>query len=267
MEEIRDLAVVLRSVQFEEKHRIVTGLTEKHGKVSVIARNAVQSRRFGGALEHFAAGEWSFSIRPGAEIGSLREATIKRDFSGISKDFEKLALASFFNEVSLRLAPAGVPCVDLFKIHSNALVALEEAASSEKLLALANLYLVKVLSWCGNQPQLLRCLKCDKGIQTLTPSDWIEGDIQAAGWVCSECASHATGRPNENTKRIPSDALKDLLFGASESLRKAIVQAHGIREEHAPLFSFLTRVLAYHVPGFDQLSMKSLRFLTGDNHL
>jgi recombinational DNA repair protein (RecF pathway) len=168
--------------------------------------------------------------------------------------------------VTLRLAPAGIPCVDLFKVHSNALVALEEAASSEKLLALANLYLVKVLSWCGNQPQLLRCLKCDKGIQKLTERDWVEGDIQAAGWICSECASAVSGKPSKSTKQIPSDALKDLLFGASESLRKAIVQARGVREEHAPLFSFLTRVLAFHIPGFDQLSMKSLRFLTGDKH-
>jgi len=50
-----DLAIVLRAVPYEERHRIVTALTEHHGKITGMAKNAIQSRRFGGCLETFTA--------------------------------------------------------------------------------------------------------------------------------------------------------------------------------------------------------------------
>ena len=45
-------AVLLRSIAYRESDRIVTMLTESHGKVALIARGARKSvRRFAGSLE------------------------------------------------------------------------------------------------------------------------------------------------------------------------------------------------------------------------
>lgn len=255
MEELRDLAVVLRAVQYEEKHRIVTALTEKHGRVSVLARNAIHSRRFGPCLDLFAASEWSFTIRPGADMGSLREANLKRDFSGISKDFERLAAGSFLSEVALKVAPSGVPCVEFFKIHANALAALDELGANGNKMALLNLYLSKVLSWSGIQVQLLKCVRCSKSIRQLRPEGLAAGEIQNAAWVCEDCFE------SQPPASFAVRALQDLLIGSTESIRAASNQMQATEGEHSKLFQFLIKVVAFHLPGFDQLSLQSLRFL------
>jgi len=81
---IRDLAIVLRSIPFEERHRVVTALTEHHGKVTALARNCVHSKRYGGVLEPFTAGLWNFVLKPGADLVSLREAVVRRGFEGFA---------------------------------------------------------------------------------------------------------------------------------------------------------------------------------------
>src|SRR3954447_1857160 len=109
MQEIRDLAIVLRSVPYEDRHRVVTALTENHGKISALARNSIQSRRFGGALDAFVASEWSFVGRVGADLFRVERAVVRRAFEGLRKDFEKLSLASVFGELMIRLAPEREP--------------------------------------------------------------------------------------------------------------------------------------------------------------
>src|SRR5687768_422160 len=127
MQHKQDLAIVLRTVVFEERHRIVTALTENHGRISALARNSIQSRRFGGSLEPFTAADWRFvETRPGADLFRLEEANTRRGFENLRKDFERLSMASLFNELMLKLAPEHEPCPDLFRMHANALAVLDE---------------------------------------------------------------------------------------------------------------------------------------------
>jgi DNA repair protein RecO len=192
----KDLAIILRSVAFEDRHRIVTALTERHGQISGLARNSIQSRRFGGTLEPFTASEWLFVEKPGAELVQLNEAIIRRSFEGIRKDFERLSLASVFSEFMLRIAPKNENCVDLFKLHSNALAALEEMpegeASERTILLLLNGYLAKALQWSGNQPRLQACQSCKRSLDTLSPTDSITCLISDAAWLCPNCRSSQT---------------------------------------------------------------------------
>ena len=146
MESRRDLAIVLRSVRYQDRHRIITALTENHGRVSALARNSIQSRRFGGALEPFAAGEWLFSERKGAELLNLNEASIRRSYEGLRGDFECLSAASALNEIVLRVAHPGEPCPELFRLHSNALAVLEEGADRLTVLILLNAYRSRILA-------------------------------------------------------------------------------------------------------------------------
>src|SRR5262249_45008753 len=110
MERKKDLAIVLRWVPYEDRHRVVTALTENHGRISALARNSIQSRRFGGALEPFAASEWHFVERPGAELYRVEEAQIRRGFEDLRKDFDRLSLASLLNEIILKLTHEREPC-------------------------------------------------------------------------------------------------------------------------------------------------------------
>jgi DNA repair protein RecO len=273
MEQKRDLAIVLRWVPFEERHRVVTALTERHGRISALARNSIQSRRFGGALEPFAAAEWLFVERQGADLYRVEEAHIRRGFEGLRQRFERLALASVFNELMLKLAPEREPCPDLFRLHSNALAVLEELPlDGDPTLAelkLLNAYLAKVLQWAGNQPQILACLGCQKTIDTLDAHQPLSCVVSDAGWVCSECRAietrHVRERAGQGCQqsllRITPSALFDFHASMTLPIRQIVAVTQAAYSEHEQLFEFLEALLIYHAPGFDKAALKSLRFL------
>jgi DNA repair protein RecO len=269
MEQKRDIAITLRSVPYEERHRVVTALTERHGKVSALARNSVQSRRFGGALDVFSAADWSFVERPGANLVRVEEAQVRRSFEGLRADFARLALASVFNELMIKLAPEREPCPELFRLHSNALAFLDEPHSEADELMLLNGYLAKLLQWSGSQPQLSECRVCGTPLARLEPHHAITCLVADASWVCPDCrvddTRHLTSREGGHLRhallRVTPAALGDFHAALGAPIRQVPSQMRASRAEHLALFDFLEALFEYHVPGFDRASLKSLRFL------
>lgn len=263
MEQRRDLAIILRSVAYEERHRIVTALTENHGQVSAMARNSIQSRRFGGTLEPFAAAEWTYVDKPGAELWRLDEAKIRRSYEGLRKNFERLSLASVFNELMLKLAPKQQPCPELFRLHSNALAALEEAPDEtdpEKPaeLAFLNGYLAKLLQWSGSQPRLLHCLGCETPLDRVDSEASLTCRISDAGWLCGNCRS-----AEAPLLKVQPMAVLDFHVCLLLPIRQVSGAMQATRAQHQELFKFLEALFAYHLPGFDREPLKSLRFISG----
>ena len=69
MEQKRDLAIVLRWVPYEERHRVVTALTENHGKISALAlwrsraiASSLRSRAFSAAADRNRRSSSSISL-------------------------------------------------------------------------------------------------------------------------------------------------------------------------------------------------------------
>lgn len=272
----RDLAIVLRTVPYEERHRIVTALTESHGQISGMARNSIQSRRFGGTLDLFAASEWLFVEKPGAELVQLNEAQIKRPYEGIRKNFERLSLASVLSEFMLRLAPKNQSAPDLFKLHSNALAALEELpenTSPEVLLQLLNGYLAKVLQWSGNQPQLQRCFGCQKPLNEMGDDAELSCLVRDAAWICPECRASGTKHIKDQEGfhtaqlRLSGLVIVDFLMSLVSPIRQIPTHARASEKDHKNLFLFIEALFAFHVPGFDKKPLNGLRFLGLESNL
>ncbi len=293
MQPIHDLAIVLRSIPYGDRHKIVTALTEKHGQISALAKNSVQSRRFGGALEPFVASQWIYSWKPGAELAQLSEAEVKEAFEDIRKNFELFSVASALNELMLRLAPQNEACPDLFRLHSNALVALNELAGSFAAqttlqgpqISLLNAYLAKLLQWCGNQPRLTSCSICgimlsqilDQILKKTDSEAELSCTIASAGWVCPQCRTQETRHVSMGERegvqfqhlalRITPLAIVDFHSCLSFPIRKVIPEMKASYQEHQQLFKFLEALFIYHVPGFDKTPIKSLRFLDLESNL
>jgi len=274
VEQRRDLAITLRWVPYEERHRVVTALTEQHGKISALARNSIQSRRFGGSLEPFAAAEWRFVERGGsADLYRLEEAQIRRGYEGLRADFGKLSLASVFNELMLRVAPEREPCPDLFRLHANALALVEElpAEHASGHGPLLNGYLAKVLQWSGSQPQIHACSECGCSLDSLAPDAQLSALVESAAWLCPRCrregSIHIQGGGDFSARalRVSALSMMDLLLSLSTPIRSIPQAARAGRTEHEVLFRFIESLLVYHLPGFDRASLKSLRFLETSN--
>lgn len=264
-----DLAVTLKVIPFEDRHQMITALTQNHGMISAVARNSIQSRRFGGTLQIFAASLWTFRKKENHEVCFLQEATIKRSFEGIRKNFESLSLASALNEILLRLSPQDESSKDLFKLHCNALSFIEQnpTHSSEELLQILSSYLAKVLQWSGNQPLLQECFTCAKSLDALDPSDELICLISDAAWICPECRTNQT-RHLQNLKNkliLPKKALFFLNFLLRSPISGSTSNPLGLNlnfKELQDLYQYLEALLTFHIPGFDRNPIQSLRFLS-----
>lgn len=271
----KELAVVLRSVATGERDRVVTAITERTGIVAGLARNAIQSRRFGGTLELFTAAEWSFVAKPGADLVSIREAQIKRGFEGLRRDLNSLGLAGAFSEILLKLVQPGTPVPELFKLHSNALAYLEEQGPSLGLLAA---YLCKVLSWSGHQPRWFGCLSCARTLEEIwrtarsegpegTNSDlpWLACRIPEAGWLCPKCRATAQGLTHVQVEnagtRLSLHAAAEAAARLHLPIRQAVAALQLPEDDMHELVAFLQALLVYHVPGFDRQPLRSLQLV------
>lgn len=259
---------------YEERHRVVTALTENHGRISALARNSIQSRRFGGSLEPFAAAEWTFVERVGADLYRVEGARIRRGYEGLRKDFEKLSLASVFNEVMLRIAPEREPCPELFRLHANALALIEELPVSyvSGHGPLLNAYLAKVMQWSGNQPQIQSCMSCgvalDTVIETSGSSASLNAAVAEAGWICPSCRMTGTKHVQTGAQdfrqralRVSAGAMRDFYWSLITPIKNIPDLMKATKPEHEALFEFIQALMEYHVTGFDRASFKSLRFL------
>jgi DNA repair protein RecO len=275
MNYFKDVAITLKVTPFQERHKIVTALTENHGKITVLAKNSVQSRRFGGALELFTASEWYFSERenPNQEdsLCFLKEAHVRTGFPGLRLDLDRLGLGSFFCEVLLRVAPSHLPHPDLFKLLANSLSVLETQDFEKNIqMKTINVFLLKVLQWSGHQPQFNQCFQCSKSVVEVlgTSSKDQSGKVLAlipdAGWLCPDCRGQ-TSRQSSVSLRERIELHPAQLLNCSEILgyptRKSIEMIQGSHQDQMELFEFLKALLVYHLPGFDQISLKSLKFL------
>lgn len=271
MEKKRDLAIILRTIPYEDRHRIVTALTEQHGQITAMAKNAVQSRRFGGCLQPFAASEWRFTERPGSEMVHLEEASIRRSFEGLRAQFERLSLAGVFTELMLKLAPQNQPCPELFRLHSNGLAAVEELPGNGIDLGLLTGFMAKLLQWSGSQPQMDHCLGCRKPVELLESESALSCVVADAGWVCPECRAQHTHHIRRDQQqqqqlsqsliRVTPAALRDFQMSLHVPIRQIPQELLASQQEHRELFRFLEALFVYHLPGLDRKPLNSLRFL------
>ncbi|MBL7716977.1 MAG: DNA repair protein RecO [Bdellovibrionales bacterium] len=271
MNRVRDLAISLRCVQFEERHRVVTALTENHGKISAMARNSIQSRRFGGSLEPFTAAQWDIVEKNGGEMFSVESAQVRRGFEGIRKDFMKLSLASVLNETMLTIAPEREACPDLFRLHANALAVIDEMDVSEKFSKnLVSVYLGKVLHWAGTQPRLSSCLECETALEDLAPEESLNFHIGDAGWICSSCRKTGTRHLNESgmgntverSVRVSAETLARLRWALAQKLKDGITM-----NQTEDGYTLILQLSEFHLPGFGRDRLKSFRFLGSESSL
>ncbi len=255
----RELCFVLRAMPFRERDQIVVLLTENKGKIHAIARNSVQSRRFGGCLNLFTASEVeldSRSIKVSEEtdekLVGLQSAIIRQSFADIAKNFDKMSAASAMNELILRTIPNHRNAPELFKLYSNCLVMIRENESRQMILAISNAFVLKLTQWLGVQPSVTRCLTCEKSLSEIS-GDHVLGQVARGGWACTGCATES--RDHTLSKDVIFDAYQAIL----NPVRKTTFSA--TEREHLELLQYLEQHMLYHVNGLERKPIGSYQFL------
>lgn len=115
--------LVIRSVDYKEADKILTVLTGEYGKLTVSARGARRKgSRIAAASQLFAYSEMTLFVYNGRF--RLNEAAVLEQFTGIDREIETLALASYLAEVLACEEEQGQGNPPVLRLALNSLYAL-----------------------------------------------------------------------------------------------------------------------------------------------
>lgn len=262
MERYNDLAIVLKTYPYQERDRIAVCLTENHGRITGLAKGGIHSRRFGGSLDFLACSRLHYIQKPHAEMARIEEAGVHHEFGNLSRDYERLTVASFAAEFCLRLIEPHTPSREMFIILSNMLFHLN---SGMDLQLAVNAFLCKAFKAMGYPPSLLRCVQCAQGAHQIIDSYeghqghgapdqdhslffWVS---EAGGMVCWECSK---GRFKVSLAAETLLHFHKLLLTPFKELAASTPAA---TPHDAPLYRLLSDFLHHHIPGLPAGGLKS----------
>ncbi len=263
-----DQAWVLRSVIYQERHRIVTSLTREHGVISALARNSIHSRRFGGSLDLFTLSQWDFYRAPGraeSTLYSLVSADVQPPYQPwlgpIKGDWERVAALSYVNELLSKTLAPDEPVPVAFVLYGQAVIFLGQQVPTSPQLVFEGLnrFLFRYLKLQGSSPQWAHCLQCQKTLEEEAQS----GDARTglgfspgqAGWICSACENE--GGTGTTGARLDARLILFLLQEELPPQPSALFN----EKAQAALFEALQETAVFHLPGLGRAPIKSLKFL------
>ena len=152
-------ALVLREVNYKEADKILTVLTADEGKLTVSARGVRRkSGATAAACQLLCWGEFTLYEYQGR--WTVKEAAAERRFEGVHRDLEKLALASYFAEVTETLAEEGQSEPELLSLTLNSLHALDRLALPPRQVKTA--FEWKAMALAGYEPMTDGCAVCGR---------------------------------------------------------------------------------------------------------
>jgi DNA repair protein RecO (recombination protein O) len=175
----RDQGVVLRTIKLGETDRIVTILSQGHGKVRAVAKGVRKTKsRFGGRLEPLS--HVSLQLYEGRSLDTITQVETIDHFRGIREDLDRLSRATQLLEVIDAIVQEGEEDPRLYQMLLGALRTLE--ASDSPLVVPA--FFWKLLAHVGFRPILDECATCG------STDDLVAFDLTEGGSLCRD---HARG--------------------------------------------------------------------------
>jgi DNA repair protein RecO (recombination protein O) len=176
------LALVLRARPYGESDRIVTFITEEHGKLTGIAKGAKNSRRrFAGTLEPFVRVRTVFRQRPTSDLVFLVRCEFLGALRSFTRDLDRFAAGSYVLELTDRMVFGRESGRDVYRLVDEALALLDGGIACEPLLRAFELHL---LAASGYAPALDRCRNC--GAEAAGGALFYLA-VERGGLVCRRC--------------------------------------------------------------------------------
>jgi DNA repair protein RecO (recombination protein O) len=180
----RDRGMVLRTIRLGEADRIVTLMTEQHGKVRAVAKGVRRTKsKFGSRLEplsHVALLGWQGR----GDLDMINQVEVIDTFRAVREDLDRMAAAMSMLEVVDQIGQERHGNPRLYEMLVGAMAALAERNSP----MVAPAFFLKVLALEGSAPMLDVCVSCgEEDPELLVAFDLVEGGV-----LCRSCRR---GRP------------------------------------------------------------------------
>lgn len=149
--------IVIRSMDYGEGNKIVTVLTNTHGKAGIIVRGAKKLRsRYGSLAQLFTLGEFGF-FRKGTGLGTLSHGEIIDSHHKLREQLDLAAYASYAAELVDRAFQEEEAGSYLYEQLLACLSHLEQGKDPQ---IVTHLFEMKVLEAAGYAPETEQCVHC-----------------------------------------------------------------------------------------------------------
>ena len=178
-------AIVLRTWPFGESDKIVSFLTESHGKLTGIAKGAKRSRkRFVNSLEPFSLVNLRFQDRAHSNLAFIVASDLAFGFKHLLTSLEKISFASYLVEITDGLIGERDENHLVFRHLKDGLTHLDERSTS---LTFLTSFELKLLKLAGYQPLLDSCRRCGRERWDQCPTRW-HFSPRDGGILCESCS-------------------------------------------------------------------------------
>lgn len=184
MEAFVTTGLVLKETRYKESDRILTILTPELGVISAAAQSSLRLKsKLFSACGLFCYSE--FTLVPGRNMYTVREAEVKNVFHGISSSIEGMSLAMYMAEMAMTLSPTGQEAQRELRLLLNCFYMISE--SKTDLRVIKAVFELRTMSECGFMPQIVCCRDCG----TYDEGDAFYLDAQEGHLLCAACAAKA----------------------------------------------------------------------------
>lgn len=234
-------ALVLRRRDVNDADRVLTVLTPSDGKIELIAKGARKTTsRKAGHLELFVHA--ALIVAQGRTWDIITEVQTVESFRHLRDNLDAIAAASYISELIDAFAETGDELRSLWDLALFALRVLDEAAAQgDPPPNLLSWFDLQLLSLTGFQPQLFRCLACEKPLEPTV--NFLA--LHEGGVLCPQCAPQRA-----DVEALDADTLKLLRFFQSQpwpAVAPVTVRASILRRVESVLNRYLIVTLERQV--------------------
>lgn len=228
--EVSSPALVLRTRPYGESDRLVTLLTEDHGKLTGIAKGAKNSkRRFAGTLEPFLQIRAVYQMRPSSDLVFLHRCELLRPFRRFTRDLDCWAAGSYVLDLTDRIVLGRESGHEVYGLVLSALALLDAGTAPGAVLQVLEL---RLLAASGYEAGLAACQSCGRDLAGVATVYLIS---HRGGFLCRPCVP-----PGEVVRPVSGATARELDRLASEPLERAVELASPSDEAKAVVEALLT---------------------------
>lgn len=176
---LRFTGLVYKAIDYGESNEIVYVLTEKSGKMTMIARGSKKPRsRFRAVTEPFTLGEFICYRSSPSSIPTLSQAELLDANYELRMDLLKQAYASYWLEMMDKILPEGEANPYLYRLLTGAIDQLKLGKDPEILTRMIELYMLQL---AGYRPVLNQCVQCRR------KEGLVKFSLRWGGVLCDTC--------------------------------------------------------------------------------
>lgn len=200
--------LVINVMPLSENDKLLTVLTDKKGKMSVLAKhlNSPDSKIAAGS-NLFCYSEFSFTAKNSGFWPV--EINVKNTFQNISQSMEGLALASYFLEVASHVCMQDNDESLMLKLLLNSLYAIDNAIKPCWMIKAG--FEMQAMRCLGFMPNHDNCCYCGSSLPEI-PSGNVVFETVQGGFACEKCAASETFNLTSDSFKLEPEAYRAIKY-------------------------------------------------------